>query len=136
MFIEMSKWIKSYLFQTQMIGEDIDVISCTDYFWIKQSIHNKENQRKLLYPKTFVAILRHLPATLLHMPQEPNQINKFERGLFKWGRHYFVRLFKQLHITSYEYVMIYMRYSKVNEYESTYKEEKWGVNSKRGKGSA
>ena len=43
---------------------------------------------------------------------------------------------KKLQDTSYEYAMIYMRHSKFNEYESTYEEEKWCVNSKRGKSSA
>ena len=62
----------SYLCQIQKTAINIDAISCTDYFWIKQSTHKTANQRKLQDPKTFVVVLRHLPTTLLHMPQEPN----------------------------------------------------------------
>ena len=53
---------------------DIDAISCTDYFWTKQSIRTIVSQWKLLYPETFEVILHLLPLTLLHMLQEPNEI--------------------------------------------------------------
>lgn len=62
----------SYLFQIQKIEEDIGEISCTDYFWIKQSNHMTGIQRKSLYPKTSAVTLHHLLTTLLQMQPEPD----------------------------------------------------------------
>ena len=57
-----------------MTAIGIDAISCTDYFWIKQSIRTIVSQRKLQHPEMFEVILYLLPTTLLHMLQEPNEI--------------------------------------------------------------